>query len=95
MTENDTHVYRVATCDYVTFVKLSYASMSKFYKRYTTFYQKDYHFPSSFINDLSDYCYLNLFDLLLTFVFAIVWTLLREELTPRLFVVSLLKYSIE
>ena len=85
---NDTSIYRVQTIDYISFVQLYFASAKKFYGRFTQWYSEDYHLPSSFIDDLNNFCILNVYDGLLTLVFAVLMTIIRSYITKQLIIVS-------
>lgn len=85
---NDTDIYRVSTCDYITFGRLYAGSLHKYYHRFTNLYAADYSFPSSFVEDLYRYCLLDYTDIALACLMAVLWTLLRTWLTNNIFVVG-------
>ncbi len=81
-------IYRVPTLDYVTFAKLMYKTVSKYYTRLRDDYWDDYKIPVSFFNDIKNNASVHPLDIFLVTFLAVIWTLLRADLTERIILVS-------
>lgn len=97
--DNET-IIRVATVDYVSFVKLSYYGWTEIVKKFDQS-KENYRFPESFFEDIRDRSVLTWFEISTVLFFAVFWNYLRIYLTKSIFLVRvkvllyLLQYSIE